>query len=173
MIRGGCTRSPWSRPRAALPRRHTTSCHSTGREPLNEGPGTANGLSSFGQVGQKDCSPLRQILWSCRHRRCPTAKCSSEPTTTACMPAGRESRYSHGHVSFNDLTNAISAFTSLSVSFSPNFGISPLMPFLIRKEMRASDFVTPCRSAPRRRAHRCRSNERNSSGTRGGNYFRK
>src|SRR5689334_10349966 len=43
---------------------------------------------------------------------------------------------------------AISAWTSVSVSFSPNVGISPLMPFLMREEIRESDFVTSCRSGP-------------------------
>jgi len=49
---------------------------------------------------------------------------------------------------FNDRTKAIRARTSVSVSFVPNFGISPLMPFLMIEVIRASDFVTPCKSGP-------------------------
>ena len=64
------------------------------------------------------------------------------------LSEGKPPNCLQGHVSFNDLTNAISACTSVSVSFEPNFGISPFLPFLIREAMRASDLVMPCKSGP-------------------------
>ena len=54
----------------------------------------------------------------------------------------------HDFVFCNDLTNATSAWTSVSLNFAPNFGISPFTPFLMIVLMRASDLATPCRSGP-------------------------
>jgi len=49
---------------------------------------------------------------------------------------------------FNDRTKAINACTSELVSLAPNLGILPLTPFWIMAAIRASDFVTPCKSGP-------------------------